>query len=299
VHPDGRILMAQRPPGKVYAGYWEFPGGKIEPGESAVAALTRELHEELGIEVERAYPWITRRYTNTHATVDLNFFRVVAFRGELSAREGQAFRWQRLDAIDADPILPANGPIIAALRLPSVYALTNAVEMGLRPFMSALERNLTTGVRLIQVREPQLSTQERARFAADVVAMAHRAGARVLVNQDFTLAEHCAADGVHLKAAQLHAFSERPAFSLVGASCHNAQELELARRIGVDFVVLGPIAPTLSHPGADTLGWPEFVRQTHGFPLPVYALGGMRSSDLEIAWKCGAHGIGMQRGAWL
>src|SRR5262245_5360386 len=95
--PDGLILMAQRPRGKVYEGYWEFPGGKIEPHETAQAALARELNEELGIDVERAYPWITRYYTYEHASVALHFFRVVRFRGELHAREAQAFRWQDLN----------------------------------------------------------------------------------------------------------------------------------------------------------------------------------------------------------
>src|ERR1700681_2810932 len=69
--PDGSFLLAQRPPGKVYAGYWEFPGGKVEPGEAAERALARELHEELGINVHRAYPWIRRVFTYPHATVGL------------------------------------------------------------------------------------------------------------------------------------------------------------------------------------------------------------------------------------
>ena len=296
---DDRILMAQRPRGKIYEGYWEFPGGKIESGESASEALARELHEELGIEVERAYPWITRRYAYSHATVDLHFFRVVKFRGELDAREAQALRWQKVTAVDVDPILPANGPILAALRLPQVYAITNAAEIGPRRFLRTLARRLQTGLALIQVREPQMSAEAILPFASDVVAMAHAAGARVLINEDAALAERCRADGVHLKAMQLRSLTQRPPFPLVGASCHEARELEMAVRIGADFVVLGPIAPTLSHPGATTLGWQRLERLIRGYPLPVFALGGMRVSDLDAAWGRGAHGIGMQRGIWL
>src|SRR5207253_9676517 len=88
--PDGRFLLAQRPPGKVYAGYWEFPGGKLEPGEPPAQALARELHEELGIGVACAYPWITRVFTYPHATVRLNFFRVTSWAGEPQPREDQA-----------------------------------------------------------------------------------------------------------------------------------------------------------------------------------------------------------------
>ena len=94
--PDNSFLLAQRPPDKIWAGYWEFPGGKIEPGETPYHALVRELREELGITVETAYPWLTRVYTYPHATVRLNFFRVTAWSGELHPHEGQQFAWQHV-----------------------------------------------------------------------------------------------------------------------------------------------------------------------------------------------------------
>ena len=294
----GRILLAQRPQGKVYAGYWEFPGGKIEPGESGAQALARELHEELGITVACAYPWITRRYTYTHARVELHFYRVVRFEGEMHAREAQSFRWQDLDAIDVAPILPANDPILAALRLPSIYAITNAHEMGEAPFIHALERRLRGDLRLIQVREPHMSVPALERFASTVVAKAHAHRARVLVNEQIELARRIGADGVHLKGAQLASLKERPQLQLVGASCHHQRELDLAMGLGADFAVLGPVAPTPSHPGAATIGWHAFEQMIRGLEIPVYALGGMRMADLEPAWMRGAHGIGMQRGAW-
>jgi len=295
---DGRYLLAQRPAGKVYAGYWEFPGGKIEPGESAPDALARELHEELGIEVKRAYPWITRRYRYAHATVDLHFYRVVAFEGEPHGREDQALAWQGVDRADVTPILPANGPILAALKLPDVYAITNAGESGIERALRDLDRSLAGGLRLVQVREPSLAPAVLCAYAAEVASRAHASGAKVLVNADSALAIRCHADGVHLKAAQLRALSVRPALPLVAASCHDAEELELAMGLGADFVVLGPVAPTLSHPGARAMGFEGLARLIRGYPLPVYALGGMRASDLERAWECGAHGVAMQRGAW-
>jgi len=227
---DGRILMAQRPRGKVYAGYWEFPGGKIEPNETAQAALTRELNEELGITVERSYPWITRYYTYEHASVALHFFRVVRFRGELRAREGQAFRWQNLSAIDVQPILPANGPILAALRLPAEYAITNAHEMGEARFMRALERRLKADLRLVQIREPQMTMESLERFSSAVIEMAHAHGARVLVSGG------PAADGIHFTASQLMNLDRKPVGMLVAASCHTAQELERAIRRRPDAV---------------------------------------------------------------
>jgi len=94
--PDGSFLLAQRPPDKIWAGYWEFPGGKIEPGETPYHALVRELREELGITVTTAYPWVTRVFAYPHATVRLNFFRVTAWSGELHPHEGQQFAWPPL-----------------------------------------------------------------------------------------------------------------------------------------------------------------------------------------------------------
>src|SRR5262245_23017038 len=127
---DGSFLLAQRPAGKVYAGYWEFPGGKVEAGEDAAAALSRELHEELGIDVERADPWITRVYTYPHGTVRLHFFRVSRWRNEPHPREQQAIAWQGIDAPTVAPMLPANAPVLAALALPPEYAVTDAAGYG-------------------------------------------------------------------------------------------------------------------------------------------------------------------------
>jgi 8-oxo-dGTP diphosphatase len=127
---DGAFLLAQRPAGKVYAGYWEFPGGKVEPGEPAHEALARELREELGIDVERAYPWLTREHVYPHGHVRLNFFRVVSWRNEPHSREDQAIAWQRLGTRMASPMLPANAPVLASLALPFEYAITDAGGMG-------------------------------------------------------------------------------------------------------------------------------------------------------------------------
>lgn len=297
--PDGRFLVAQRPRGKVYEGYWEFPGGKVEAGESAPQALARELREELGIEVRTAYPWITRRHVYEHATVDLHFYRVMRFDGEPHGRENQAFAWQTIDALDVGPMLPANGPILAALALPHVYAITNAAETGIPTALAQMQRALDAGLRLIQVREPGMPEGDLADFAASVVKAAHAAGARVLVNSDAALAQAVGADGVHLKASELALLRARPDFPLVGASCHDAAELARAVALGADLAVLGPVAPTLSHPGAPALGFEAFAAMVADCPVPVYALGGMTPAHLEQSWRSGAHGIAMQRAAWL
>ena len=294
----GEFLLAQRPVGKVYAGYWEFPGGKVEPGESAVDALKRELHEELGIEVDAAYPWLTREFDYAHAAVILRFFRVLKWRGEPHGREQQQFAWQSIRNVNVAPVLPANGPILRALELPHVYGISSATQIGRDVFMRKLETAMAAGLRLIQVREKNLAERELIGFTREVVAAARRFGARVLVNAAPQIAVEADTDGVHLNSAALMACQSRPDVKWCGASCHNAAELHHARSLGVDFVVLGSVAPTPSHPGAQILGWERFAELIRNYPLPVYALGGLQPAELRLAWQNGAHGIAMLRGAW-
>ncbi len=295
---DGSILLGQRPAGKVYAGYWEFPGGKIEPGESPQGALARELHEELGIDVERAYPWLTRDYEYEHAAVRLRFFRVVEWSGTLHGRESQHFSWQSPVAVTVGPLLPANAPIMRALRLPPVYAISHAVALGRERFLRSLEHALTSGLGMLQVREKEMPEGELAQFLAQVMRLARRYGARVLLNGNVALAQRMGADGVHLTAAQLLQLDRKPALELVGASCHNEKELTRAAEVGADFVVLGPVKATPSHPESAAMGWGRFGRLIADYAVPVYALGGLDRADMEKAWHAGAHGISMMRGAW-
>ena len=297
--PDGAFLLAQRPAGKVYAGYWEFPGGKVEAGEPLAAALARELHEELGIEVERAYPWIVRFYVYPHATVRLNLFRVRAWRGEAHGKEAQRLAWQQVRTLEVAPLLPANAPVLRALELPFEYAITRAGEIGVAAQLARLERALARGLRLVQLREKSMAAADLERFARTAVERAHAYRARILINGDIELAQRVGADGVHFTAAQLARLEQRPALAWCAASCHNAAELAHAARLGVDFAVLGPVRATPTHPQARPLGWDGFGALVRGSSMPIYALGGMGTRDLEAAWRCGAQGVAMLRGSWL
>lgn len=297
--PDGSFLLAQRPPDKIWAGYWEFPGGKVEPGETPRHALVRELREELGIDVQTAFPWLTRVFTYPHATVRLNFFRVTAWSGELHPHEGQQFSWQHPAEVQVEPVLPANAPILRALELPALYAISNTAELGVELFLTRLRAKLDAGLRLVQLREKQLARDELRKLALRVVALAHARGAKVLLNGDVALAQETGADGVQLTATQLAELRERPAIDWCAASCHSAEELRRAEALGCDFALLSPVLPTQSHPGAPHLGWDNFAAIAAGASIPVYALGGLAHGDMQRAWQHGAHGIALLRQAWV
>lgn len=292
---DGQVLLGQRPEGKPWAGWWEFPGGKIEEGESPYHALQRELEEELGTQAIEAFPWLTRSFAYPEKTVKLHFFIVRRWTDEPHGREGQHLIWQNPANLTVSPMLPANEPILSALTLPPVYAISNLAEMGEVVFFAQLKKALDSGLKLIQVREKQLSASQLKTFAARVIALAKPYAAKVLINADIDLARELDADGVHLTANQLMALQSKPEDLVCAASCHNAAELAQAQSLALDFVVLAPVMPTLSHPGAQTLGWQSFMHLIKDCSLPVYALGGLQPQDLATAWEHGAHGIAMQR----
>lgn len=295
---DGRILLAERPKGKVSGGFWEFPGGKFEIAEDARRALGRELREEVGIELETAYPWMTFDHAYDDKIVRLHVFRVLSWRGTPHGREGQRIAWEDPAAVSVAPLLPANTHVLHALNLPPVYAITHARTYGVADFMPRLAAALEAGVRLIQVREPWMTSEQLTQFARRVTALARRYRARVLVNGDIAAAVRAGADGVHLQADQLMRLRTPPAMGFWAASCHSSEELAQAARLHANFVVVSQILPTASHPGRPGLGWDRFAAMTRHCPVPVYALGGMRFDLLEQAMRHGAHGIALQSEVW-
>ncbi|MGQ2965412.1 Nudix family hydrolase [Methylophilus sp.] len=304
IRPNGEYLLASRPQGKGWAGWWEFPGGKIEAGESPEHALIRESQEELGITPTQIQPWIKRRYDYpaTHdaeaKTVLLHFFFVSAWQGELQAREGQQFAWQHPQKLNVSPVLPANAPIMQALSLPPVYAISNVQEMGEPAFLQALKQQLELGLQLLQIREPDLGQHALAQLSAKVLSLCAAYDCRCLLNGSPELATQLGYHGVHLNSQRLMAMTTRPDNLLVGASCHDLEQLQQAQHLQLDFALLSPVLPTASHPGANNLGWEKFADLLSGLEIPVYGLGGMRPQHLPQALASGARGIAMQRACW-
>jgi len=294
-----QILIAKRPEHLHQGGLWEFPGGKVEMDESVADALVRELYEELDIEATHYQPLIRIHHDYGDRRVLLDVWRVSAFDGEARGREGQQVRWVGRDELTQFRFPAANTPIVAAARLPGEYLITPEPG-GQVDFLPGLEAALQDGIRLVQLRAKGLSEADYATLAQQVLARCRAHGASLLLNADPGLLETVSADGIHLDSRRLMALSRRPiaADKWLAASCHNREQLEQARCLGVDFVVLSAVLPTLSHPGAEPLGWEGLRQMTELAAMPAYALGGMTLEHLERARRHGAQGIAAIRGLW-
>lgn len=298
--PRGCFLVTKRPSRAHQGGRWEFPGGKLEPGETPVAALARELNEELGIRVLASRPLIRVRHDYGDRRILLDVRLVIRYAGEPQGREGQLLAWIHPQAMDPAVFLAADGPIISALRLPECYLITGADPQAPDRFLDRLDRALARGIRLVQLRAHSLGDEDYAGLVLGAFRLCARYGARLLLNRDLASIRELPCHGLHLTARRLTRLTHRPGESRypVGASCHDARELSHAERLGLDYALLSPVRATLSHPDARPLGWLGFAELAEDAKLPVYALGGLGPDDLEQAFTHGAQGIAAIRGLW-
>ncbi|MBB5214671.1 Nudix family hydrolase [Parapusillimonas granuli] len=309
--PDGSVLLGRRPADKPWPGWWELPGGKLEPGETVLEALARELKEELDIEVTDASPWVTYTHEYPKNIVQLAFCQVRGWVGEPRCMEDQQLAWvdPSRTPLPVGPLLPATEPPLRWLRLPDRYLITAIGGAdGLAAYLARLEKALSAGVRLVQFREPAWAGNgaEDAHAAfRRVLRQCRRHGARCLVNSCHPESWWAEADGVHLRAADARlraagvpasgADATRPLQSvapgLLGVSAHTAADLDAARALGADFAVLGHVLDTPSHPGQAGMGWARFAELARDAGLPVFAIGGQSEATLADARRHGAHGI--------
>jgi len=296
----GRILIAKRPDHVHQGGRWEFPGGKLESGETPVAALKRELGEELGIRVLAVRPLIRihHDYGDRHVLLDVR--RVTAFCGEPHGREGQPLDWVHPHEMAEDAFPAADRPIIAALRLPSLYLITGDDPNDADAFLQRLSAALIRGAGLVQLRAHALAARDFARLAERAFCLCEHHGALLLLNRDPDGVRGIPCHGIHLTGHLLALQERRPQgdWQWIGASCHSAQELAYAAALGLDYALLSPVMPTASHSDAQPLGWGLFAALADQAALPVFALGGLGPDDLSTAIDHGAQGIAAIRGLW-
>jgi len=321
----GRILLARRTEGRDLAGLWEFPGGKREPGETPEAALARELREELGIDaqVDRHLITVPQAYADKRLRLDVR--RVSRWTGIPRGLEKQALAWVPPAKLPGYSMPPADIPVVAALLQPDRYAISPSCGSGssrdshpapvtapaapageavdaaaAARWFAGLEATLATGISRIQARLPGVDPGLRRSLVAAAAERCRAAGAGLLVNSDIALAQESGI-GLHLRAAQLAGMDRRPALAggaLLAASCHGAADLAHAGRLGCDFVVLGAVKPTATHPGQPGIGWDAFARLRECTSLPIYAIGGLGGGDLDDARRHGAQGVAGIRSFW-
>jgi len=299
---SGRVLLTQRSSKGDWPGLWEFPGGKREAGEDSHAALRRELREELGIDATQFQPLIEVPHAYPLKRIVLEVF-AAAWTGEPVGCEGQALRWLKPVSLSEVPMPSADWPVVAALTQPDRYLITPDPGADFAPFLRSLAAALASGVSRLQLRAANLSSAAMWALAEAVDALCQHAGAAWLINSACADAHEIAKQigcGLHLTSAHLAHATQRPSVSdcLLAASCHGAADLTKAQALGCDFVVLGPVAATATHPAAVAMGWPTFRALREQVALPIYALGGMHIDDIATARSHGAQGIAAIRGLW-
>jgi 8-oxo-dGTP diphosphatase len=280
---SGRVLLSKRPEHKHQGGRWEFPGGKLEPGESPAQALARELAEELDLQVSDCRPFMTIEHVYPELTVRLYFREVRYWQGVPRGLEGQPLDWFEPSVLSSLEFPEANRPVVSALLLPDFFAILPPEPSG---DISVLLEKLPadSGVYLRGLEQ----TPERLLALA---GYCREQGRTIMVRDDAGLAERAGAQVLHFGSARLRQ-GDLPAFrGMRSAAVHDEEEMALAVKAGLDMVFLSPVRGTPSHPGIRALGWEGFAAMAMGKPLAVYALGGVRPADLRQAREAGARGV--------
>lgn len=304
---ERRVLIARRPNHVHQGGLLEFPGGKVEPDETVQAALAREIAEETGLQIplDTLRPLIGIRHDYGDKRVFLDVWRTDQAQGEAHGREGQAIDWVSPNNLRDEDFPAANRPIIRALKLPFLLAITGNVgtgEAGIRQLRKALSSvPASDRARLVLLRSPGMAKEDYDFLAEAGLDACEAAGAQLLVHGSLEVFDdNPDAAGLHLPWHEAEKLEARPvpAGVWLGVSCHNACEIDHAVAIDADYVTLGPVKPTATHPGASVMGWAQFRDLVAQAPIPVFGLGGLGPADLGEAQQAGGQGIAGIRYWW-
>tara|TARA_Y100001935_G_scaffold184714_1_gene153319 strand:+ start:25788 stop:26741 length:954 start_codon:yes stop_codon:yes gene_type:complete len=295
----GQLIISKRKKDKPHPGLWEFPGGKREANEEIQDTLSRELHEELGIEIKKYRPLINIKSIDGECELNLYVFLIHEWTGKLCGREGQIVSAVFYSELLSLQMPESNRHIIKSIMLPDRFLITPAHINNHELFISNLRKAFDSGISLFQLRVFGLDRKYHIELIDEVHKLSRDKNVTMLLNGSFELLETTAITSIHLNSSQLHSLKSRPEnMKLVSASCHNAADLKRAMKIGIDFAVLSPVFPTKSHPDANPLGWKNFENLVDQVSFPVFALGGMKEDHLSTAWRYGAQGIAGIRGLW-
>ena len=298
VNADGDILIAKRAANAHQGGLWEFPGGKVDAGETVQQALVRELYEELAIDVLASQPLIQIRHHYPDKSVLLDVHTITQFTGTAIGNEGQPVCWVTPKMLYEFEFPAANHPIITAVNLPKIYAISGNF-VGLSDLSIYLQSLSVAGIKILQLRMADFCLNTHESFLVEAMSFAEQNSVLLLVNCSVVEFKRIQAKfpqakvGLHLNHHHAALINSRPVAAeiLFGVSCHNEEEIYSAQSKGADYLFVSPVLPTESHPDSVPLGWPRFAELAALATIPVYALGGVGNAQVELACESGAQGV--------
>lgn len=296
---NGRVLIARRPDHAHQGGLLEFPGGKVEPGETVQQALVREIAEETGLKlVEDALkPVIGIRHDYGDKRVFLDVWQTSDAQGEAEGREGQAISWMLPEDMRDEGFPAGNWAIIRALKLPRCLAIIGRIEGG-----EGIARGvgqLTFALRerpspFVVLRAPNLESADYQHLVDAALPVCKDFDSGLIVHgSPAVFHDGRGLAGLHLPWREAEELESRPVPNDVwlGVSCHSPEQVAHAALLKADYVTLGPVKPTASHPEANGIGWAAFRACVAQAPMPVYGLGGLHEKDVIAARREGGQGI--------
>jgi 8-oxo-dGTP diphosphatase len=295
-----KVLISKRSNNQHLAGYWEFPGGKVECNEDVNTALKRELFEELGITVIKAEAYTSIRHDYADKKVLLDVWRVSEWCGQPESKESQEICWASISELNNYQFPDANKYIIQSILLSPMYVISKESYENYSHLYSVTEECFIAGLNIFQLRLRIDKNKSFQKIVKTLSELASRYNAKLILNGLATDIDKYPIDGIHLSANELKRHGSRPISEeyILGASCHNEEELLKAVELNVNYAFLSPVQLTASHPEAIAIGWERFRSLIDKVNFPIYALGGMLPSDLQIAKTYGAYGIAMLGAVW-
>lgn len=295
-----KVLITKRTAKQHLAGLWEFPGGKVEKNEDVLSALSRELHEELGIVVKDTKQLTTVSYDYPDKNVLLDVWEVYGWSGVPVSKENQKIAWSGKDELKKYSFPEANKHIIQTLSLSPVYVISQDSYQNYSELVSVADECFSAGVGLFQLRLKLKNEPEFSLLIKELSELAKHHDTKLILNGIPADVSTYDIDGVHLKSRELINYKSRPISEnyILGASCHNEEELAQAEKLNVNYAFLSPVSKTNSHPGQEAMSWNNFYEISKKVKFPVYALGGMQPSDVKIAKSYNAFGIAMIDAIW-
>jgi 8-oxo-dGTP diphosphatase len=300
IYNSDKVLITKRTAKQHLAGLWEFPGGKLKENEDVISALNRELYEELGIVVKNAKQFTTISYDYLDKKVLLDVWKVSEWSGEPASRENQEIAWSGIRELNKYKFPEANKHIIQTLALSSIYVISQESCDDISQLMSVVSECFSAGSKLFQLRLKSRNDCNFSVIVKELAELANKNNAKLILNGTPSDINTYNVDGLHLKSDELMNYEKRPISEeyILGASCHNEEELVRAERLNVNYVFISPVFKTNSHPEQNAIGWDNFSKMTSKVNFPVYALGGMTPTDLKIAKSYNAYGVAMIGAIW-